>query len=98
MGAPAPRWAALVVNFESGPLLLDCVRSLLADTSAGPPEVVVADNGSADGSAAALRAALPDIDVVTPPGDVTNAAAANRYTAATPAAGDPARNPALPVP
>ena len=37
---PAPNWAAVVVNFESGSLLVDCVRSLFADDSAGAPEVV----------------------------------------------------------
>lgn len=79
----ASRWAAVVVNFESGPLLLDCVRSLLADTSAGRPEVVVVDNGSADGSVAALRAVLPEVAVLTPPGNVGYAAAANRGIAAT---------------
>src|SRR5262249_19021831 len=75
--------AAVVVNYESGPLLLDCVRSLLADTSAGVPEVVVVDNGSADGSVAALRGALPDVAGVTPPGNVGYAAAANRGIVAT---------------
>ena len=38
----SPRWAAVVVAYESGPLLTDCVTSLLAETSAGgAPEVVV---------------------------------------------------------
>ncbi len=97
MTATAPRWAAVVVNFESGPLLLDCVRSLLADTSAGMPEVVVVDNGSADGSVAALRAARPDVQVVTPPGNVGYAAAANRGIAATTAPVVAVGNPDLVV-
>ena len=64
MGA-APRWAAVVVNYEAGPLLLDSVRSLLADTSAdGPPAVVVVDNASRDGSADRLAAADPRARVV----------------------------------
>jgi N-acetylglucosaminyl-diphospho-decaprenol L-rhamnosyltransferase len=78
-----PRWAAVVVNFEAGPLLTDCVRAVLADTSAGPVELVVVDNGSRDGSVATLRAAYPDVRVVSAPGNVGYARAANLGTAAT---------------
>jgi N-acetylglucosaminyl-diphospho-decaprenol L-rhamnosyltransferase len=81
--ASEPRWSAVVVNYESGPMLLDCVRSLLADDSAGVPEVVVVDNGSTDGSVAALRAELPQIRVVEPGANVGYAAAANRGIAVT---------------
>ena len=88
MTSPAPRLAVVVVNFESGALLLDCVRSLLADADstiggAGVPEVVVVDNGSADGSVADLLAAIPEVTVVDPGGNVGYAAAANRGIAAT---------------
>lgn len=77
-------WAAVVVNYEAGPALTECVRSLLADTSTGaPPEVVVVDNGSRDGSVAALRAALPGVAVIDPYVNLGYAAAANRGTAAT---------------
>jgi N-acetylglucosaminyl-diphospho-decaprenol L-rhamnosyltransferase len=77
------RWSAVVVNFEAGPLLLEAVRSVLADTSAGPAEVVVVDNGSRDGSVAAVQAALPDVVVVDPGRNVGYAGAANRGIAAT---------------
>ena len=30
-----PRWSAVVVNYEAGPLLAGCVRTLVDDTSAG---------------------------------------------------------------
>ena len=63
------RWAAVVVNYESGPLLLECVDSLLADTSAGEPELVVVDNGSDDGSIAQLRAEHPEVAVVRTGGE-----------------------------
>ena len=76
--AAVPRWAAVVVNYEAGTLLLDCVRSVLADDEAGTPEVVVVDNGSNDGSVAALRAECPSVVVVDPGGNVGYAAAANR--------------------
>jgi len=83
----------VVVNYESGSLLLECVRSLLADaglpnsgpadTPEGGPEVVVVDNGSTDGSVAVLSAALPDVPVITPGANLGYAAAANRGIAAT---------------
>lgn len=109
MAQPATRWAAVVVNFEAGPLLLECVRSLLADTGsstdsstdfgadAGRPEVVVVDNGSADGSVAALRAALPDVVIVDPGRNVGYATAANQGIAATSAPVIAVANPDLVV-
>jgi N-acetylglucosaminyl-diphospho-decaprenol L-rhamnosyltransferase len=78
-----PAWAAVVVNYEAGPLLLDCVRSVLADTSAGAVDLVVVDNGSRDGSVDNLLAALPDVRVVRAPGNVGYARGANLGTAVT---------------
>ena len=78
-----PAWAAVVVNYEAGPLLTDCVASVLADTSAGPVELVVVDNGSRDGSVAELQRAHPDVRVVRAPGNVGYARAANLGIAAT---------------
>jgi N-acetylglucosaminyl-diphospho-decaprenol L-rhamnosyltransferase len=76
-------WSAVVVNFNAGPLLEHCVRSLLADTSAGaPPEVVVVDNGSEDGSVDALLAACPDVTIVRPGTNLGYARAANLGIAA----------------
>jgi N-acetylglucosaminyl-diphospho-decaprenol L-rhamnosyltransferase len=91
------RWAAVVVNYEAGPLLLACVESLLADTSAGIPEVVVVDNGSRDGSIDALLRAVPGVRVVAPAANVGYAAAANRGTAATTAPVVAVCNPDLEV-
>jgi N-acetylglucosaminyl-diphospho-decaprenol L-rhamnosyltransferase len=80
----SPRWAAVVVNYEAGPLLLDSVRSLLADTSAGgPPAVVVVDNASTDDSVTTLRAAVPSVAVVETGRNLGYAAAANRGIART---------------
>jgi N-acetylglucosaminyl-diphospho-decaprenol L-rhamnosyltransferase len=79
-----PRWAAVVVAYESGPLLTDCVTSLLAEDSAGgPPEVVVVDNGSHDGSIEALEAAYPGVAVLRPGANLGYSRAANLGTAAT---------------
>ncbi|MGH9031751.1 MAG: glycosyltransferase family 2 protein [Acidimicrobiia bacterium] len=81
-----PRWAGVVVNYEGGAHLLACVRSLLDDTSAGtPPEVVVVDHGSADGSVDALTHALPDVAILRA-ANCGYAAGANRGIAATAAA------------
>jgi N-acetylglucosaminyl-diphospho-decaprenol L-rhamnosyltransferase len=81
---PSRSWAAVVVNYEAGPLLVHCVESLLADRSAGgAPDVVVVDNGSRDGSVAALRAAAPTARIVDAGTNLGYAAAANRGIAAT---------------
>jgi N-acetylglucosaminyl-diphospho-decaprenol L-rhamnosyltransferase len=81
--ADPPVWAAVVVTYEAGPRLTACVQSVLADTSAGPVDVVVVDNGSKDGSVDALRASVPAVAVVTSPGNVGYARAANLGTAET---------------
>jgi N-acetylglucosaminyl-diphospho-decaprenol L-rhamnosyltransferase len=79
-----PDWAAVVINYEAGAALWDCVRSLLADTSAGrPPEVVVVDNGSSDGSAAAVARSLPAVKVLHPGANLGYARAANLGITAT---------------
>ena len=80
----AASWAAVVVNYEAGSLLTACVGSLLADDSAGGvPEVVVIDNGSVDGSVAALEAAFPDVTVIRPGANLGFGRAANLGAAAT---------------
>lgn len=76
-------WAAVVINYESGSVLLDCVRALRADQSAGPMEIVVVDNGSTDGSIDALRAADPDVTVLQPGANLGYGRAANLGIAAT---------------
>jgi N-acetylglucosaminyl-diphospho-decaprenol L-rhamnosyltransferase len=73
-----------VVNYEAGPHLVECVRSLLEDDSAGDaPDVVVVDNGSTDGSVDRLAAALPDVPIARPGANLGYAAAANRGIAST---------------
>jgi N-acetylglucosaminyl-diphospho-decaprenol L-rhamnosyltransferase len=79
----ATRWAAVVVNFNGGDLLVRCVRSILDDTSAGEPGVVVVDNGSTDGSLELLTEAHPKVRVLTAPGNVGYARGANIGIAST---------------
>jgi N-acetylglucosaminyl-diphospho-decaprenol L-rhamnosyltransferase len=74
-------WAAVVINYEAGSALARCVRSLLADTSAGnAPQVVVVDNGSSDGSSAAVE---QEVRVLHPGANLGYARAANLGIAAT---------------
>lgn len=94
MDAP---WAAVVVNYEAGDALTACVASLLADESAGTPDVVVVDNGSADGSVRTLRGAFPEVTVIDAGANVGYAAAANRGIAATTAPVVAVCNPDLEV-
>jgi len=54
----APLVSVVVINFNAGPLLVQCVRSVLDSTV--PVEVIVCDNGSGDGSILALREAVQD--------------------------------------
>ena len=77
-------WTAVVVNYESGEHLERCVRSLLADTSAaGPPTVVVVDNGSTDGSVAGVERGLPNVTILRPGENVGYSGAANLGIART---------------
>ncbi len=77
-------WAAVVINYEAGEALCECVQSLLDDTSAGrPPEVVVVDNGSSDGSTAEVARSLPTVTVLHPGANLGYAGAANIGIAAT---------------
>lgn len=83
MDESAPRWAAVVVNYEAGPWLTACIRSLFADASAGEPELVVVDNGSHDGSVVALAREFPSVRVLTPETNLGYAGGVNRGTAVT---------------
>lgn len=53
----------VVPNWNGGEVILDCLRSL-ARVENLAIAVVVVDNGSSDGSVAAVRAAHPEVDVV----------------------------------
>jgi GT2 family glycosyltransferase len=55
-----PGAACIVVNWNGGDDLAACLASLFVQTAA-PDEVVLADNGSTDGSAAAAAARFPSV-------------------------------------
>ncbi|MEY2419706.1 MAG: N-acetylglucosaminyl-diphospho-decaprenol L-rhamnosyltransferase [Actinomycetota bacterium] len=73
------RVAAVIVNYNAGAYLVDCVRSLRA---ADVNEIVVADNASTDGSLEALRHADADVVVVETGGNLGYGANVNRGAAA----------------
>jgi GT2 family glycosyltransferase len=56
--------SAIVVNYEGGELLLACLSAL--EHERGLLEMIIVDNGSADGSTAAAVAAFPNVKVVAP--------------------------------
>jgi glycosyltransferase involved in cell wall biosynthesis len=66
--------SAVIVNYQGGELLLDCIAGL-ADQ--GVLEKIVVDNGSADGSAAAAAARFPDLAVLAPGRNLGFAGGAN---------------------
>ena len=72
--------AAVVVNYEAGPLLAGCVETLRAERVA---ELVVVDNGSRDGSLDEVRRRWPEVEILTPGTNLGYGAAANRGVAAS---------------
>lgn len=54
----------LVVSFNTKDETLEALRSVVAETRAVPYEIIVIDNASKDGSAAAIRAEFPDIRLI----------------------------------
>lgn len=58
------RLSVVIVNYEGGELLLSCLRSL--SEQGLPLQLIVVDNGSADGSASAAARCFPHLEVVRP--------------------------------
>ena len=74
--------AVVIVNYDGERLLGDCLAALRAQTLA-PAEVLVADNGSRDGSLALVRTQHPDVAVLALGRNLGFAGGANRGVAAT---------------
>ncbi len=61
----APLVTAVIVNWNTGALLEQCLESLVEHGAAGAPlEVVVVDNGSDDGSVELVRRDWPDVALI----------------------------------
>jgi hypothetical protein len=61
--AAAPVVSVLVISYNTRAMTLDCLTSLAAETRL-PHEVILLDNASPDGSAAAIAAAFPDLRLI----------------------------------
>lgn len=75
--------AAVVVTWNSAKVVGDCLRSLRASAAHLDLDVVVVDNGSGDGTVAAVRAADPDARIIGNPDNRGLPAANNQGLAAT---------------
>lgn len=77
------RLSVVIVNWNSRQDLLACLASLASQTAADRLEVVVVDNGSADGSAAAVREQYPSYIVLELAENLGFAEGSNRGISAT---------------
>jgi GT2 family glycosyltransferase len=74
--SPKPVVSALIVSHNAKDLLLQCVQAVVASADV-PVEVVVVDNDSSDGSAAAIAAEYPQATVLIQERDLGFGRAAN---------------------
>lgn len=56
-----PELSIIVVNWNTREITLECLRSLYRETRDTDFEVLLVDNGSADGSADAIAAEFPQV-------------------------------------
>ena len=59
-----PDITVIVVSYETRDMTLACLRSVVAQAAAARCELIVVDNASTDGSAAAIRAGFPDVPLL----------------------------------
>jgi GT2 family glycosyltransferase len=64
MTTERPDVSVIIVNWNAREALLGCLQSLADHPPADRFEVIVVDNGSADGSVAAIRSRHPDVRVI----------------------------------
>ena len=69
--------SAIIVNWNTKSLLLDCVDSLYRTTRNASLEIIVVDNASTDGSVDALRKAFPLVRIIVNPANFGFAKANN---------------------
>lgn len=59
-----PEISVVIVNYNGGELVRQCVASVFGNAGARDLEVIVVDNGSSDGSAEAIVAAFPAVRMI----------------------------------
>ena len=74
---PAPRVSVVVVAYESGPMLRDCLAAVRAQT-VRDLELILIDNASSDGAAAAAGREAPDLVFIANADNLGFAAAVNQ--------------------
>jgi GT2 family glycosyltransferase len=75
--ASSPALAIVIVSYNAREHLENCLQSLTAAPPAIPHEVVVVDNASSDGSAAAVRGRWPGVTVIAQTANTGFAAGSN---------------------
>lgn len=78
----APVLSVVVLSWNTRDLTLRCLQALFAETPRHRREVIVVDNGSTDGSAAAIAAAWPQVTLLRNPDNRLYAAGNNQGVAA----------------
>lgn len=73
-----PKLSVIIVTWNCRPALERCLESLRVALTGVPAEIIVADNGSGDGTAEWLGRHAPDVRVLAFPENLGFAAAANR--------------------
>lgn len=81
-GNETPEVTVIIVSYNTRELTLAAVRTLLDNSPGLHMRVVLFDNASADGSAAAVAAEFPGVEVIACPENLGFAAANNRVAAA----------------
>ncbi|WP_095012026.1 glycosyltransferase family 2 protein [Tsuneonella mangrovi] len=59
-----PLVSVMLVNWNTREMTLDCLRTVFAQTTEMPFEVIVVDNGSSDGSVEAIAADFPQVELM----------------------------------
>ncbi len=70
--------SVIIVNYNTGHHLGDCLQALFDHTSDEPLEVIIVDNASTDGSIEPVQSAYPQVQLVTNNSNVGFASATNQ--------------------